>query len=701
MSNDYYTHTNFPPPNAPGSSAQMRAQFGLVETGFSKLPTLTGNGNKVVAVNPTGTALIATNVLDGVTLTNVSWSNANLTGVPTAPTAVLGTNTSQIATTAFVAQQVFSTTLPGQAGNAGKFLGTDGSNASWVNVISASFQEFTSSGTWTKPAGAQFVMAEAWGAGAGGGSGRRGIATSGIFGGGGGGGGAYTFRIWRASELPSSVLVEVGAGGAGGATVTTNNTDGNDGTPGGNTSFGSFLTAYGGGPGLKGSNVGTAIGGRGGSVLSLTDPAPASGAPGNFGSGSSDSHPSGFGGGNGGSQGGAGGSSYQGGPAGGSGGAYPNVFNTIWGANGGGIFNASGTGAVAGNYPGVAGASGVGRQGGAGGCAGFASNGTARSVAFGNGTFAVVRDDGSILTSSNGTNTWVFVQTPNREVQHIVHDGTQFVLINSGGSRCWTTTNFLTFTERAAPLNVSGSVNALRFVNGNYFLCLGNGLRQSSDLSTWASVATGQSSVNDICWSGANYVAVSGASPVARFSSNLSTWATSTGVTSSSLSCTSNGSGTVVITDGGNATGLVRSTDNGATFSNTVSTLTSWVANLSFVGSTYFYVNSSAQEIWTSTDGSSWTFRAGVPATRNVAFDGTTFVVARNAFGPDVAATAVPASLNTWTTRSNSGLDVAGGAGGNGGSPGGGGGGGGASNNGQNSGAGGAGGNGLCRVYVW
>jgi hypothetical protein len=57
-----------------------------------------------------------------------------LTGVPTAPTASAGTNTTQIATTAFVEQAAFQAALPGQVGEAGKFLQTDGTDAAWVNI---------------------------------------------------------------------------------------------------------------------------------------------------------------------------------------------------------------------------------------------------------------------------------------------------------------------------------------------------------------------------------------------------------------------------------------------------------------------------------------------------------------------------------------------------------------------------------------
>jgi hypothetical protein len=57
-----------------------------------------------------------------------------LTGTPTAPTATPGTNTTQIATMAALQQQAFSAILPIQAGHAGNYLSTDGTNASWIGT---------------------------------------------------------------------------------------------------------------------------------------------------------------------------------------------------------------------------------------------------------------------------------------------------------------------------------------------------------------------------------------------------------------------------------------------------------------------------------------------------------------------------------------------------------------------------------------
>lgn len=56
-------------------------------------------------------------------------------GTPTAPTASTGTSTTQLATTAFVANTAFSTGLPAQTGNAGNIVTTDGTNGSWVSVL--------------------------------------------------------------------------------------------------------------------------------------------------------------------------------------------------------------------------------------------------------------------------------------------------------------------------------------------------------------------------------------------------------------------------------------------------------------------------------------------------------------------------------------------------------------------------------------
>lgn len=57
-----------------------------------------------------------------------------LTGTPTAPTATAGTSTTQLATTAFVGATAFSAALPAQTGNAGKYVTTDGTNASWGTI---------------------------------------------------------------------------------------------------------------------------------------------------------------------------------------------------------------------------------------------------------------------------------------------------------------------------------------------------------------------------------------------------------------------------------------------------------------------------------------------------------------------------------------------------------------------------------------
>lgn len=58
-------------------------------------------------------------------------ASPTFTGTPAAPTAATGTSTTQLATTAFVGATAFNSALPSQTGNSGKFVTTDGTNASW------------------------------------------------------------------------------------------------------------------------------------------------------------------------------------------------------------------------------------------------------------------------------------------------------------------------------------------------------------------------------------------------------------------------------------------------------------------------------------------------------------------------------------------------------------------------------------------
>lgn len=112
--------------------------------------------------------------------------------------------------------------------------------AGWV-------QEFNASGTWYKPPNIRFVMVECVGGGGGGGGGTGGASGTARPAGGGGGGGSRTRRLFLASELPASVTITVATQASGG--VGQANSVGTDGGQGGNSSFGTYLKAYGGGGG--------------------------------------------------------------------------------------------------------------------------------------------------------------------------------------------------------------------------------------------------------------------------------------------------------------------------------------------------------------------------------------------------------------------------------------------------------------------
>ena len=67
---DFYDLSGAPGQGGSLSSATIRGEFALIEAAFGKLPTLTGNGSKLVQVNSGGTALEAVSSLAGKTFTS-------------------------------------------------------------------------------------------------------------------------------------------------------------------------------------------------------------------------------------------------------------------------------------------------------------------------------------------------------------------------------------------------------------------------------------------------------------------------------------------------------------------------------------------------------------------------------------------------------------------------------------------------------
>ena len=122
-----------------GSSVPSTGAFTSLTAGGS--PVITEGGTQTLTgktINLANNTFVATSAQLAAAVSDETGSGAlvfanspALAGTPTAPTAVSGTSNTQIATTAFVTAVAFSAALPGQTGNAGKVITTDGSVASW------------------------------------------------------------------------------------------------------------------------------------------------------------------------------------------------------------------------------------------------------------------------------------------------------------------------------------------------------------------------------------------------------------------------------------------------------------------------------------------------------------------------------------------------------------------------------------------
>jgi hypothetical protein len=215
----------------------------------------------------------------------------------------------------------FEGTLPSQTGNAGEYLTTDGTVASWASITAAGKllrapQVLTSGTTYTTPANCTSIYVEAIGGGGGGGG------TSSAGAGGGGGAGGYCAKYFTVVAAVSYTYA-IGAGGAANSA-------------GGSTTFtvgGTTITAGGGARGLTESNGGAGGtctngdmniaggGGGGGRNQGIYDPPGGAGGNSFFGGGApGPSNSNGFAGtSGGGGSGGSSGSSTRSGGAGGAG----------------------------------------------------------------------------------------------------------------------------------------------------------------------------------------------------------------------------------------------------------------------------------------------------------------------------------------------------------------------------------------------
>ncbi len=219
---------------------------------------VTYDGTSMLLVNTTGSATSVTSLTGDVTGTGP--------GATATTIAALAVTTGKIAAGAVTEAKItladnttgnVSTSAHGFApkgdGVTTKFLNANGAYSTPVG-ISGDTQTFTSSGTWTKPAIGTFVHIEAWGAGGGGGANSS---TAGTVG--GGGGGSYKDRWVAIASLGGTETVTIGAAGTGGSSSSGSTQNG---VNGGNTTFGSFLTAQGGTGGTA-----TTVGGPGGGWL--------------------------------------------------------------------------------------------------------------------------------------------------------------------------------------------------------------------------------------------------------------------------------------------------------------------------------------------------------------------------------------------------------------------------------------------------
>lgn len=231
--------------------------IGKVTIGIGTTALLVEGNARVTGILTVGSSSIT---LDGGSDSITVGSGATITGSGNVNVSGTITGSTGCIRGTFTGSTVCATT--GFSGDGASLTNLTAANIPGLPALipsGATVCEYSVSGTWTKPPSVSAVYVELWGAGGGGSGGNYNTCINTEYSGGtGGGGGAYKYKLIPGSSIPGPISITIGSGGAGGSKCSAVEPgpfgfcsgQASPGSSGGDTTFGSLLSAAGGAGGM-------------------------------------------------------------------------------------------------------------------------------------------------------------------------------------------------------------------------------------------------------------------------------------------------------------------------------------------------------------------------------------------------------------------------------------------------------------------